>query len=41
MIDVAYTTDKVKKHEDVHRQTPLLGSKEVGNCASDHSIPDG
>jgi hypothetical protein len=38
---LTYTTDEVEKHKDVHRQTPLLGSEEVGDCAAHHSIPDG
>jgi len=39
--ELTYTTDEVEKYKDVHRQTPLLGSKEVGNRASHHPIPDG
>jgi hypothetical protein len=38
---MSYTTNKVQKYKDVHRQTSLLGSKEVGDCAAHHPISDG
>jgi hypothetical protein len=38
---MSYTTNKVQKYKDVHRQTPLLGSEKVGDCAAHHPISDG
>lgn len=35
-----YSTYKVQDGEDVHCQSPLLGAKQIGYSASDHSITD-